>query len=533
MRIECPNCGTAYKVDETDIPAEGREVECAKCHNLWFQVPVPVLQLRSEAQILASEIEPPNFVSRQQAQPSFDRRGYPPPERRDYADNHRAPQPSLYEAPEPYLGDRAQQRERVEYRERVDQHERHAPPSETLPNNVAQILREEADFTSRQNISYNQEFNHEDDTALLRRSITTQDAPPPHHAPPQMPPPQAPAYQEPVQQEPELRRQSLLSEGDMARFSETPAQQPPPQEPELRRQSLLSEDDVARLSEPPAQQPPAQQPPPQEPQEEPSLEEETAFLKRQIDGVGLEQSPPMSAPSPQEDESFDDANALVQNSEQAAVEPSRFASPPKKGFKKPAGGFKRPASKPAAPPPSEAPQPPRAASVPPREARGAEPSQPAQRGMRRMGLMTSSLSPSTGEESNDAAQSAAPSAEQPLTPPSPAKPSKFNKPSRSRKKEDTAADLATFEEDTPSLKKSKDKKKQPKEKKKKRFIFRLINFILLNSMAVTMAYVMSDMIILIYPPAAPYLEIMITQIETYIPTDQIKEFIDFLIESAK
>ena len=37
MIITCPACATRYQADESKFPAEGRQVRCAKCGNVWHQ----------------------------------------------------------------------------------------------------------------------------------------------------------------------------------------------------------------------------------------------------------------------------------------------------------------------------------------------------------------------------------------------------------------------------------------------------------------------------------------------------------------
>ena len=37
MRIVCPNCSSQYEVAKDAIPDEGRDVQCAKCSEIWFQ----------------------------------------------------------------------------------------------------------------------------------------------------------------------------------------------------------------------------------------------------------------------------------------------------------------------------------------------------------------------------------------------------------------------------------------------------------------------------------------------------------------
>ncbi len=39
MRLICPNCATQYEVDDSAVPAAGREVQCGSCASTWFQAP--------------------------------------------------------------------------------------------------------------------------------------------------------------------------------------------------------------------------------------------------------------------------------------------------------------------------------------------------------------------------------------------------------------------------------------------------------------------------------------------------------------
>lgn len=39
MRLICPNCATQYEVDDSAVPAAGREVQCGNCASTWFQAP--------------------------------------------------------------------------------------------------------------------------------------------------------------------------------------------------------------------------------------------------------------------------------------------------------------------------------------------------------------------------------------------------------------------------------------------------------------------------------------------------------------
>tara|TARA_Y100000591_G_scaffold146059_1_gene125422 strand:+ start:102 stop:599 length:498 start_codon:yes stop_codon:yes gene_type:complete len=36
MIITCPNCNKQFKIDNSLIPDEGRDVQCGSCNNIWF-----------------------------------------------------------------------------------------------------------------------------------------------------------------------------------------------------------------------------------------------------------------------------------------------------------------------------------------------------------------------------------------------------------------------------------------------------------------------------------------------------------------
>ena len=36
MIITCPNCNKQFKIDNSLIPDEGRDVQCGSCNNVWF-----------------------------------------------------------------------------------------------------------------------------------------------------------------------------------------------------------------------------------------------------------------------------------------------------------------------------------------------------------------------------------------------------------------------------------------------------------------------------------------------------------------
>lgn len=110
MRLTCPNCSARYEVDESMIPAAGRDVQCSNCGTTWFQ-PGP----RVDA------VAPPS--------PS------PPPENTPAPDaaTNSAPQPAPSAPAEP-ADSAAASSQRPE-----------RPPRRKIDSAVAEILREEAE----------------------------------------------------------------------------------------------------------------------------------------------------------------------------------------------------------------------------------------------------------------------------------------------------------------------------------------------------------------------------------------------------
>lgn len=48
MRLSCPNCDAQYEVDDSVIPAEGRDVQCSNCGQTWFQKSAAMLAEEGE-----------------------------------------------------------------------------------------------------------------------------------------------------------------------------------------------------------------------------------------------------------------------------------------------------------------------------------------------------------------------------------------------------------------------------------------------------------------------------------------------------
>lgn len=63
MRLICPNCSAKYDVDGTVIPDTGREVKCSSCQHVWFQEPESDSYHRRTDNTLRSSDIPPTGVT--------------------------------------------------------------------------------------------------------------------------------------------------------------------------------------------------------------------------------------------------------------------------------------------------------------------------------------------------------------------------------------------------------------------------------------------------------------------------------------
>ena len=52
MIITCPNCNKQFKIDRSQIPSEGRDLQCGSCNHVWFykieEANSETLQLKEE-----------------------------------------------------------------------------------------------------------------------------------------------------------------------------------------------------------------------------------------------------------------------------------------------------------------------------------------------------------------------------------------------------------------------------------------------------------------------------------------------------
>lgn len=110
MRLICPNCGAQYEVDSTVIPDAGRDVQCSNCGHTWFQ-----RNARQVAEEPETQAESPQTIDQQQAEPTQ----------------------------EP--ADQSQESETEETSVNDPETEPDAPKRQPLDDNVANILRQEAE----------------------------------------------------------------------------------------------------------------------------------------------------------------------------------------------------------------------------------------------------------------------------------------------------------------------------------------------------------------------------------------------------
>lgn len=69
MRLICPNCGAQYEVDDSVIPAEGRDVQCSDCGQTWFQ---PAAAATPEPQPAPEPVAEPTLEPAPEAMPEMD-----------------------------------------------------------------------------------------------------------------------------------------------------------------------------------------------------------------------------------------------------------------------------------------------------------------------------------------------------------------------------------------------------------------------------------------------------------------------------
>lgn len=95
MRLICPNCDAQYEVDDSVIPADGRDVQCSSCGNTWFQ-PGAGMELVEDDAVFVQDPEPqPEVRIEPDPEPAYDDdedpetqdQDVPPPQRRPLDDS--------------------------------------------------------------------------------------------------------------------------------------------------------------------------------------------------------------------------------------------------------------------------------------------------------------------------------------------------------------------------------------------------------------------------------------------------------------
>ena len=120
MRLICPNCGAQYEVGDDVIPEAGRDVQCSNCGHTWFEQPGA-----SEAAEHAIAPAPPP-----KPEPTSEPEPEPTPEPEPEPTSEPEPEPET--TPEPTPKPKPEQKPE--------------PRPRDLAPDVADILREEAQF---------------------------------------------------------------------------------------------------------------------------------------------------------------------------------------------------------------------------------------------------------------------------------------------------------------------------------------------------------------------------------------------------
>ncbi|PVA07316.1 zinc-ribbon domain-containing protein [Thalassorhabdomicrobium marinisediminis] len=127
MRLICPNCGAQYEVGEDVIPDDGRDVQCSNCGHTWFETPGASAAAEARADPAAPQ-PAPQAPPAPEPQPELTPKPEPEPEPEAEPDPRPEPAPEPEPEPEP------------------EPQPAPAPRRRTMDDDVASILREEAEF---------------------------------------------------------------------------------------------------------------------------------------------------------------------------------------------------------------------------------------------------------------------------------------------------------------------------------------------------------------------------------------------------
>ncbi|SNR39005.1 zinc-ribbon domain-containing protein [Paracoccus sediminis] len=64
IRLICPGCAAEYRIPDTAIPAEGREVECSACGNVWYATATPARPDAADPSVAAAPTDLPRLNRR-------------------------------------------------------------------------------------------------------------------------------------------------------------------------------------------------------------------------------------------------------------------------------------------------------------------------------------------------------------------------------------------------------------------------------------------------------------------------------------
>ena len=144
MRIVCPNCASQYEVAPDAIPEAGRDVQCAKCAEIWFQN--PPMQLTLEEPTASPEAEAEAVIETQTTAPAPEPMAEPQPET---VSEPQAPQAE--ETPQPSAVFRSLRTNRdVATPAPTPVDEPKQKQRQSITPEIKSILQQEAEYSARQ-----------------------------------------------------------------------------------------------------------------------------------------------------------------------------------------------------------------------------------------------------------------------------------------------------------------------------------------------------------------------------------------------
>ena len=138
MKLTCPNCAAQYEVPDEVIPETGRDVQCSACGDTWFQVHPNHPEYKPSFDPEAPEEDVEDDAHDNAWDETTETAAEPELEPETEPEHHDAPEPE----PE-YEAEAALE----EYDE--DEGPSPNPPRRDLPEDVASVLKEEAELETR------------------------------------------------------------------------------------------------------------------------------------------------------------------------------------------------------------------------------------------------------------------------------------------------------------------------------------------------------------------------------------------------